>query len=305
MEKIAEFVSNPVAEREPAEVADPHFEATASKMDAVRREGHETKTDAEPSFRDPGPLPDLDWIDKNLIDVDPTYQRGLDENRVLKILDWFTWKSFGALTLAKAENGRYHAIDGQHRLEAAKRHPNVTLLPCTIIEADGTVGEAETFVTVNANRKNVSPLEMFWAEIAAGDEDALNVRQVCERAGVRILRYPGSNGLYKGGETVAIAALRALVGKHTAMRARQILEVLANAELQPITGLQIKACETLMTDPEYCEQVEPDALADAIRGNALVLDDEAAVFAATHRMPKWKALTSVWFRRCKKKRRAA
>lgn len=264
--------------------------------------GH-TETDL--IFRDPGALPDLDWIDKNLIDVDPTYQRGLDENRVLKILDWFTWKSFGALTLAKAENGRYHAIDGQHRLEAAKRHPNVSLLPCTIIEADGTIGEAETFVTVNANRKNVSQLEMYWAELAAGDEDAQTIAQVCERAGVKVLRYPGSNAQYKPGETIAVASLRSLLDKNSALRARQILEVLANAKLEPITGLQIKACEALMTDPEYRDQIEPEAISDAIRGNALGLDDEAAVFAATHRMPKWKALVSVWFRKTRKKRKVA
>ncbi|WP_332717380.1 DUF6551 family protein [Pelagibacterium mangrovi] len=259
----------------------------------------------EPTFRDPGPLPDLDWIDVSLIDVDPTYQRGLDDNRVTKILDWFSWRSFGALTLAKAEDGRYHAIDGQHRLEAAKRHPSVTLVPCTIIEADGTVAEAETFVTVNANRKNVSPLEMYWAELAADDPEALTVAQVTNRAGVEILRYPGSNGNYKPGQTVAIAALRTLIDKRGAMRARQILEVLAKAELHPITGLQIKACEALMLDPEYCVQIEPDAIADAIRGHALMLDDEAAAFAATHRLPKWKAMVSVWFRRTRKKRKAA
>lgn len=259
----------------------------------------------ELQHRDPGLLPDLDWIDKSLIDVDPTYQRGLDENRVLKILDWFSWRSFGALTLAKAPDGRYHAIDGQHRLEAAKRHPAVKLVPCTIIEADGTVSEAETFVTVNANRKNVSPLEMYWAELAADDPEALTIAQVTNRAGVEIMRHPGSNGLYKPSQTVAIAALRTLVDKRGAMRARQILEVLAKAELRPITALQVKACEALMLDPEYCDQIEPDAIADAIRNQAVGFDTEAAAFAATHPMPKWKALASVWFRRTRKKRRAA
>lgn len=89
------------------------------------------------------------------------------------------------------------------------------------------------------------------------------------------------------------------------MRGRQFLEVLAKADLKPITAHQIKAVELLLTDPEFCDQIEPEALTDAISGHSLVLDDEAAAFAATHRMPKWRALASVWFKRCRKKRRIA
>ena len=77
----------------------------------------------EAIFRDPGEVPALEWLDKTLIDVDARYQRTLDEGRVQKIVDWFAWDSFGAIVVAPAPYGRYHAIDGQHRLEAAKRHP--------------------------------------------------------------------------------------------------------------------------------------------------------------------------------------
>ncbi|RDE08366.1 DUF6551 family protein [Pelagibacterium lacus] len=257
----------------------------------------------ETLHRDPGPLPDLDWIDVSLIDVDPTYQRGIDENRVQKILDWFSWRSFGALTLSKIEGGRYHAIDGQHRLEAAKRHPSVTLVPCTIIEAGGTVAEAETFVTVNANRKNVSPLEMYWAELAADDPEALTIAQVTNRAGVTIMRHPGAQ--YEPGQTVAVSAIRSLVDKRGAMRARQILEVLAKAELAPIKGEHVRAAEILMTDDEFRHSVEPDALSEALSGNGEEFSIEAKAFAKTHRMPVGRALASVWFRKTRKKRKAA
>ncbi len=198
----------------------------------------------EQTYRDPGEVPVIEWLDKNLIDVYPTYQRGLDEACVQKIVDWFAWDSFGAIVVAPAEGGRYHAIDGQHGLEAAKRHPMVSQLPAVIIVGRGTVAEAETFVNLNGARKNVSPLEMHWAQLAAGDPEAETVKQVCDRAGVKLMRYPGSNGKYAPGETAAIAALRGLIDKRGAMKARQTLEILADAHLKPITAIQIKAAES-------------------------------------------------------------
>lgn len=195
-------------------------------------------------------------------------------------------------------------IDGQRRLEAAKRHRSVALLPAVIITGRGVVAEAETFVNVNGARKNVSALEMYWASLAAEDPDAVTIKQVTERAGVKVLRYPGAGGKNGPSETVAIAAFRSLIDARGALRARQVLEVLAKADLAPITAAQIKAAELLMLDPEFVDQVEPEALTEAIRGYALGLDTEAGAFAATHRLPKAKAFASVWFKRCRKKRRA-
>lgn len=259
----------------------------------------------EIEFRDPGEVPVLDWIDTGLIDIDADYQRGLDEGRVQRIVDWFDWSSFGALVVAMAEGGRFHCIDGQHRLAAAQRHPMVSVVPAVIVHAAGTVAEAETFVNVNGARKNVSPLEMFWAQIAANDPEAVTVKQACDRAGIKLLRYPGSNARYSARETVAVGALRGLIDKHGAMKGRQILDVVAKADLKPITAVQIKAAELLMTDPEFSDQIDPDAITDGIRGMALVIEDEANAFAATHRMPKTKAFASCWFKRCKKRRKVA
>lgn len=255
--------------------------------------------------RDPGEVPVLDWIEKGMIDIDPTYQRGLDEARVLRILESFAWDSFGAIVIAPVDYGRYHCIDGQHRLEAAKRHPMVGHVPAVIIARRTVEGEAETFVAVNRDRKNVTPLDLYWAELAASDPEAVTVSQVVDRAGIAILRHPPSNGAFKVRETVAIGALRSLIDRRGAMRARIMLDVLAGADLKPIKAHQIKAAETLLTDPEYADQVDAEALTESLSGAALALDDEASVFAATHRVPLWKALASVWFRKTRKKRRQA
>ncbi len=145
---------------------------------------HDIKAgESSPAYRDPGDPPDLDWIDPNLIDVDSTYQRDLDELRVQRILEWFSWSSFGALTVVPKDGGRFNATDGQHRLEAAKRHPDVSMVPCVIPKLSGTVAEATNFVSLNAERKNVTPLQLYWAQLAAEDGEAVTVANVCQRAG--------------------------------------------------------------------------------------------------------------------------
>jgi len=258
-----------------------------------------------PEFRNPGEPPILDWIAKDLIDVDVAYQRELDGARVERILTWFSWSSFGALVVAPGAEGRFNCTDGQHRLEAAKRHPAVEFVPAVVIPIAGTEAEAQNFVAINRDRKNVNALELLHAGIAAGDPEALTVQQVCERAGVKLLRYPGAGGKSKPRETIAVVALRSMIDKFGALKARQILDVLAKADLAPITGNQIAAASLLMTDPEYREEVEPEALTEAITGRAVILDSEANAFATTHCVGKAKALASVWFKRTRKRRKMA
>lgn len=69
---------------------------------------------------------------------------------------------------------------------------------------------------------------------------------------------------------------------------------------------QIKAAELLLTDEEFCNSITADDLAVAIdEQQPMSVDDEAKAFAKTHRLPVWRALASVWFRKCKKSRKPA
>lgn len=257
-----------------------------------------------PPIRDPGEPPVLDWIDKTLIDVDPAYQRPLDEARVQRILDWFSWRDFGAIVVARKDDG-FNVTDGQHRLEAAKRHPKIQNVPAVIIDANGVAGEAANFVAINVDRKNISALDRHWAQVAAEDPEAVTVNQVCERAGLALLRHPAGNAAYKLRETIAVSALRALIDGRGAMRAREVLDVLANAELAPITGAHIRAAELLMVDPEFCNEVDAAGITDSFLLHGDEIEVEAKSFGKTHRLSAARALASVWFRRTRKKRRAA
>lgn len=256
------------------------------------------------AYRDPGEPPVLDWLDKTLIDVDPTYQRDLDEARVQRMLDWFEWKAFGAIVVAKVDGGRYHVTDGQHRIEAAKRHPAIEVVPAVIIEANGMAGEAENFVAINKDRRNVSTLQLFWAQHAAGDVDALAVVEVAGGAGLSIQRYPASKGDYRDGETIAVSGIAALIKTWGDRRAVDILAQLAKGKLAPATSQHMKAAELLLTDPEY-EEIDGEMLWFAIDACRLTLDADAKAFAATHRVPAYRAMASTWFKKARKRRKAA
>lgn len=251
-------------------------------------------------FRDPGEVPVLDWLDKGLIDADPLYQRPLDEGRVKSILDGFTWRSFGALVVVPQDGGRYHVTDGQHRLAAALLHPKISHVPAVIVKAEDVPAEAAVFVEINRNRKNVSPLELFFAQLAAGDAGAESVLRVCSRAGVRIPKHPGN---FKPGDSVAVTALSNLVASYAEERAVEFLKVLAG--FAPIKAEHIKAMAHLMTDPEFSGQVQLEDVAVAVKAIGTAGDTEAKRFAATHSTSVWKGLASVWFQKTRKRRAPA
>ncbi|MBL8578104.1 MAG: hypothetical protein JNK47_12830 [Mesorhizobium sp.] len=255
--------------------------------------------------------PICERVDPKTLFVDPAYQRGIGERglrQIRKIIEAFDWTKYKPPICAYADyNGKsvLKVIDGQHTAIACASHPDIDMIPVMIVEAADTAVQAAAFVGQNTERLGVTALQIHRAAVVAGDEDALTIEQVCGRAGITILRMPPSRADFKPCETVAISQLRALVDKRGAMKARVILDVLANAALSPIEANHIKAAELLMTDPEYCNEFEAIDLSQAIVILGKSVEQEAKVFSATHKVPIWRSIAVQWFRKTRKKRRAA
>lgn len=252
-------------------------------------------------------LPEFLWVDPATLLIDGVYQRNLSEKGlqlIRKIVRRWDWRRFKPPIVARTEEG-LEVIDGQHTAIGAATHPDVAQIPVMLVSAAERTSRAAAFIGHNRDQLGMTPMQMHFAAVAAGDEDAQTIDQVCHRAGVTILRSTPANGIWKARETVAVKAIGALINRRGAQRARIIIQVLADARCGPITSGQLKAVEMLLHSEEYASEVTPEDLTNAVMALGPQAAQDAAVFAAAHKLPLWRALGVTWFKKARHGRRRA
>lgn len=153
------------------------------------------KAKAAQHSTDLGARPRVVWLDLALLTIDRTYQRDINQKgaaHVTRILQAFNWNCYQPIVVSERDDGTYAVIDGQHRLEAAKRHPLIDSLPCYIIDAADAAKQAAIFVAVNSRRIALTSLQQFHAAVAARQPEAMIAAGLCSDAGVTILKAPPS-----------------------------------------------------------------------------------------------------------------
>jgi ParB-like chromosome segregation protein Spo0J len=161
---------------------------------------------------DPGKRPDLVWLPVDALTVDHRYQRTLESRRSQKLIETiaanFRWSAFQAI-LATRSGKAYLVIDGQHRVEAARRC-NLAEVPAVVTDAVSLAEQAAAFVQANTSRVSVTPYALYHARLAAGEPEALAVDRLCKAAGLSIPRYPIPADKLQPGQTLALATIAKL-----------------------------------------------------------------------------------------------
>ena len=207
----------------------------------------------------------------------------------------WSWAKFKPPVCARVD-GRLHVLDGQHTAIAAASHGGIPTIPVVVVAAPDIVDRAGAFVSHATDRLITTPTQIWRAAVQAGDEDALTVWNVCQRAGVELLPFSPAGLAYLPGQTVALAAIRRLIDRRGAMRARQVLEALAKAGLSPITGDHIKVGEALLCDPDYAGEFDAERVTTSMRALKARSYAEARELSIAKHIPAWRALTSVIYR---------
>ncbi|MGE0289286.1 MAG: hypothetical protein AB7I42_26575 [Bradyrhizobium sp.] len=241
-------------------------------------------------------MPELRAVDPRTLLIDESYQRGLSERSVRlirRIVNTWGWTRFKPPVVAETDKG-LHVIDGQHTAIAAVTHGGLATIPVLVVKADTIAERAQAFIGHNVDRITVTPQHLHVAAVAAGDETALTIEQVCERAGVKLLRSPPS--IYRSGESIALSTIKSLVKRRTAQQARIILQILADAKCAPVTADQIKAVELLLHGGDYAGELTAEQITLLVRGWGAECHAQAREFSLAHRLPMWRALAVSLFR---------
>jgi hypothetical protein len=170
---------------------------------------------ARPDF---GERPLLAWLPVAQLVVDHNYQRDLRDRHVKKLARAFRWAKCSPLIVAplpaNGQGPRYAVTDGQHCLAAARlADPAVAEMPCYIVAAPSVAEQAALFLAINGERLAVTPVERYWAGLAAGDGRTVALARVLTAAGVEIVP---ARGYMRPGMTQAVSTLFRMVDRHGA-----------------------------------------------------------------------------------------
>lgn len=123
------------------------------------------------------------FISVDRLNTDYSYQRDLAENRVRKITKEFSPDLLGIITISQREDGRLFIIDGNHRVEAAKRC-KVPQLFAEVFIGLTREQEAELFVKLNSGQKSPSFNDKLRAKIEAKDPQSVAYLDILNASGI-------------------------------------------------------------------------------------------------------------------------
>ena len=209
-----------------------------------------------------GPVPKVLWLKVNKLRVDCNYQRDIIPKHVQNIAKNFDWRFFQPPTVCPAEDGDYWVIDGQQRVKAVSLLGVIDQLPCYLIDTPLTEEQAEAFVKINRDRRRVTPVDMYWAGLAAKDESYLEVQKLLNSVGFEVAASLGDIGRNKTNSVGTLLLCLRRDGKElTSWAVKVMCEAWPDHE-NPLRGTVIRAMVLLARD--HIGEVDRKLLVDIL-----------------------------------------
>ncbi len=196
-----------------------------------------------------GPAPELVWLALDRLVINDAYQRHISEKSVTlirRMVERFDWGRVKALSVARLEDGRYEVIDGQHTAIAAATHGQIDALPCLVTSGKSLEARSADFVSLNRDRLSMTPMQVFYAELAAGEELAVDVARGVELAGGRVLRYPPPFAKFAIGDALCVGQLRTLARAGGVAYVKRAVKICVEGRCAPVKAVTLKALQQLL-----------------------------------------------------------
>lgn len=216
--------------------------------------------------------PQLKWLPMSALRINRAYQRSLSRASVRlirKMVANFDWARLKALSVIDMGGGLYEVLDGQHTAIAAASHGGIEKLPCLVVASRDTEAAAAAFVDLNTQRVQLTGMQIFFAQVAAGDELATDVARGVRLGGGTIVATQSAAGTWREGETMAVAAFRKLAQQGGVAYVRRVASVAVRARLAPISRDFVVACGALMWG-QHAGKVSDERIIDLVRITGIV-----------------------------------
>lgn len=158
-----------------------------------------------------GSLTRQEWIPLNKIIAHPGYQREYRQHWAKQIAKRFDARKWTNPEVARRSDGRYVAIDGQHRFGALRiihGENSGILVLCDVLDDLTEAQEAEIFSSRNTDVQKATSVDRIPARLAMGEVRAVTLKEIIERHGFRLRMSSGSK--IKSGE-ISIASLEKIL----------------------------------------------------------------------------------------------
>lgn len=196
-----------------------------------------------------GEPPSLVWIVLEELVINDAYQRHVSEKSVTlirRMVARFDWGRVKALSVVAIGGGKYEVIDGQHTAIAAATHGGIDALPCLLTRDRDAAMRAADFVSLNRDRLAMTPMQVFFAELAAGEELAGDVDRGVRAAGGRVLKYPPPHAKFDVGDAICVAQLRALARAGGVAYVKRAVRICVEGRCAPVKAVTLKALQKLI-----------------------------------------------------------
>lgn len=213
-------------------------------------------------FNSPGDLPELAWLPVAKLRVDARYQRSLAARRsqrlIAELTNNFRWVAFQAI-LAVPDGDGWLLIDGQHRVEAARRR-GIEHVPAVVVSASSLEDQAEAFVRANTARVALTAVALFHARLAAREGRALAAAALLKEVGLEVPRTQLPVPRLKPWQTVAISSIERIACDPRDVAGREALKMLRRAfpdDPRALSALLVRGVSRALTErPGRAAKVE-------------------------------------------------
>jgi hypothetical protein len=242
--------------------------------------------------------PEVRLVVPSTLIVEVGYQRDLSGKslRLIKniVANW-DWAKFKPPVCAETPDGLF-VIDGQHTAIAAASHPKVEKIPVMIVSRPDIEDRAAAFVSQNQNRLSMSPLQIFHAQLVAGDKDALGILRCVVKAGATVPRSPPLKGKEKAGELATVTPLYRMFKARGADHVERVVHIAVLSGRAPITSTILYGLDIALTmEPANDDYVTSELTDEEIAYTLARIDveKEAAAEAAANDISRYHALAGI------------